>query len=288
MRTNNPVCGAFRGFGANQAQFAMEGVHRPPGRAGRHQRLGDAPAQRDPARRRVGPGPDHGRRLRAAPARCLDAVTPAYDAARGRRPGRRPRPRAEELRARQRVPGDRQGGGALPRRRHASRCATAGPRWARASTPWPSRWPSTELGVDPERIEVIVDTTRELGAGQTTGSRGTLMGAGSVADACQAALADGCRPEVDYEGEYRVDWTNKISDGLEHPIIHSAFGYAAQLVIIDRDTGDIEQGRRRPRRRPGRQPAAVRGPDRGRGAHGPRLRPDRGLPRRRDRAGPPT
>ena len=25
VRTNNPVCGAFRGFGANQAQFAMEG-----------------------------------------------------------------------------------------------------------------------------------------------------------------------------------------------------------------------------------------------------------------------
>ena len=25
-RTNNPVCGAFRGFGANQAQFAMEGL----------------------------------------------------------------------------------------------------------------------------------------------------------------------------------------------------------------------------------------------------------------------
>ena len=26
VRTNNPICGAFRGFGANQAQFAMEGV----------------------------------------------------------------------------------------------------------------------------------------------------------------------------------------------------------------------------------------------------------------------
>ena len=25
VRTNNPICGAFRGFGANQAQFAMEG-----------------------------------------------------------------------------------------------------------------------------------------------------------------------------------------------------------------------------------------------------------------------
>ena len=49
-----------------------------------------------------------------------------------------------------------------------------------------------------------------------------------------------------------------------------------------RDRRDRE-GRRRPRRRPGRQPAAVRGPDRGPRAHGPRLRADRGLPRRRDR-----
>ena len=29
-----------------------------------------------------------------------------------------------------------------------------------------------ELGVDPARVRVVVDTTRELGAGQTTGSRG--------------------------------------------------------------------------------------------------------------------
>ena len=32
-----------------------------------------------------------------------------------------------------------------------------------------------ELNVDAERIDVIVDTTRELGFGKTTGSRGTLM-----------------------------------------------------------------------------------------------------------------
>ena len=32
-----------------------------------------------------------------------------------------------------------------------------------------------ELGVDPGRIDVIVDTTRQLGFGQTTGSRGTLI-----------------------------------------------------------------------------------------------------------------
>ena len=40
--------------------------------------------------------------------------------------------------------------------------------------------PDEELGIAPDRIDVIVDTTRELGFGQTTGSRGTLMAAGSV------------------------------------------------------------------------------------------------------------
>ena len=97
-----------------------------------------------------------------------------------------------------------------------------------------------ELGVAADAVDVVVDTTRELGAGQTTGSRGTLMGAGSVADACRNALADGCRPGVEYEGEYRVDWTNSLSDGVENPIIHSTFGYAAQMVVLDPDTGDID------------------------------------------------
>jgi xanthine dehydrogenase molybdenum-binding subunit len=98
-----------------------------------------------------------------------------------------------------------------------------------------------ELGVEPDRVRVIVDTTRELGAGQTTGSRGTLMGSGAVAAACRAARQDGCKIGVDYEGEYRVDWTSSISAGLENPVIHSAFGYAAQLVIMDRDTGKIDR-----------------------------------------------
>ena len=98
----------------------------------------------------------------------------------------------------------------------------------------------TELGIDAERIRVITDTTRELGAGQTTGSRGTLMGAGAVADACRRAIADGCRPGVDYEGEYRVDWTHHLGE-VEQPIIHSAFGYAAQLVVMDPETQMIEE-----------------------------------------------
>jgi len=97
-----------------------------------------------------------------------------------------------------------------------------------------------ELRIDPSRIRVLVDTSRELGAGQTTGSRGTLMGAGSVADACRKACADGCRPGVDYEGSYTVDWTNALGS-TENPTIHSAFGYAAQMVVVDRATGAVDR-----------------------------------------------
>ena len=100
---------------------------------------------------------------------------------------------------------------------------------------------SEELGVSAEIIDVLVDTSRELGAGQTTGSRGTLMGAGAVADACNKAKEGGCKIGVDYEGEYRVDWTNSLSENLENPIIHSTFGYASQVVIMDNETGKIEK-----------------------------------------------
>jgi aldehyde oxidoreductase len=99
----------------------------------------------------------------------------------------------------------------------------------------------TELGVDPERIRVIVDTTREIGFGQTTGSRGTLMAAASVQKACQVALAAGCSTDVDHYAEHVVDWTQKLGNpDVPNPTIHAAFGYAAQVVIGNRETGAIE------------------------------------------------
>ena len=135
-----------------------------------------------------------------------------------------------------------------------------------------------ELGVEPENVRVVVDTSRELGAGQTTGSRGTLMTAGSVQDACKAAIEGGKKTGVDYPGEYRVDWTNSLSDGVDNPIIHSTFGYAAQLVIADRDTGKIERvvaahdvGR-------AVNPVLCEGQVGRRGAHGARVRAQRRLP----------
>jgi CO/xanthine dehydrogenase Mo-binding subunit len=97
-----------------------------------------------------------------------------------------------------------------------------------------------ELDIAPERVHVMVDTTRELGAGQTTGSRGTLMVAGAVRAACEAARTARCAPEIDHVGEYRVDWTHKLGT-VENPTIHSTFSYAAQLVVLGREDGDIER-----------------------------------------------
>jgi xanthine dehydrogenase molybdenum-binding subunit len=98
-----------------------------------------------------------------------------------------------------------------------------------------------ELGIDPNRIEVIVDTTRQLGFGQTTGSRGTVMTAGSVRNACTAADAGGRLADTDFEGTYVIDWTDSLESGKPNPKIHSTFSYAAQLVVADKATGDIEK-----------------------------------------------
>jgi len=66
------------------------------------------------------------------------------------------------------------------------------------------------------------------------------MGAGAVRDACRVAKESGCRPDIDYVGEFRVDWTQHLGD-VANPTIHSAFGYAAQLAIIDRGTRKVER-----------------------------------------------
>ena len=239
VRTNSPICGAFRGFGANQAQFAMEGVM-------------DRLAERvgisgwEIRSRNVispgavwGPGQVMDDGCLGARA-CLDEVKEAYEEAMaaglpigvglglknsGLGNGFKEVARAVvHFRADGRV--------------EVRHCWTEMGQGVHTVA---LQVAVEELGVDPDLVDVIVDTTRELGAGQTTGSRGTLMGAGSVADACRNAVADGCRLGIDYEGEYRVDWTNSLSDEVEHPIIHSTFGYAAQLVVLEPDTGDVNR-----------------------------------------------
>jgi xanthine dehydrogenase molybdenum-binding subunit len=239
VRTNNPVCGAFRGFGANQAQFAMEGVidrlAEQVGISGWEMRSRNVVVPGGV----WGPGQVMDDGCLGARA-CLDAVRPAFDEAVA---AGKPVGVGLGLKNSGLGNGFNEVARAVVRFRDDGRievrhCWTEMGQGVHTVA---QQVVVHELGVDPERIDVIVDTTRELGAGQTTGSRGTLMGAGAVRDACDVARKDGCQVGLDYAGEYRVDWTNSLSDGVAEPIIHSTFGYAAQLVVLDPDSGDVER-----------------------------------------------
>jgi selenium-dependent xanthine dehydrogenase len=240
-RTNNLVCGAFRGFGANQAQFAMDGVL---------DRLAAAVGisgweirKRNVIRPGAvwGPGQIMDDGAGGAEA-CLDAIKPAYDAAiaAGKAVGLGLGLKNSGL-----GNGFREVSGAVVRFRGADGRVEVRHGWTEMGQGVHTvalQVAAGELGIDPARIDVIVDTTRQLGFGQTTGSRGTLMAAGAVQRACEAALAAACRPDVDYHAEHVVDWTSKLGDPANpNPTIHSAFGYAAQLAIVDRGSGKVER-----------------------------------------------
>ena len=239
VRTNNPVCGAFRGFGANQAQFAMEGVL---------DRLAEKVGIDGWSIRRAnvimpgmvwGPGQIMDDGCLGA-SKCLDAIKPAYDAARasGKAIGLGLGLKNSGL-----GNGFKEITRAVVHFKHDGRIEVrhGWTEMGQGINTVAQQVAVEELGVDGSLIDVIVDTTRELGLGQTTGSRGTLMGAGAVKAACEAAREANCAIGVDHVGEYKVDWTNKLGEpGVENPIIHSTFGYAAQLVIVDRETGKIE------------------------------------------------
>lgn len=241
VRTNNPVCGAFRGFGANQAQFAMEGII---------DRLAEKVGISgwDMRKRNVikpgqvwGPGQIMDDGCGGAEV-CLDRAKPHIDAAlaEGKAVGiglglknsglgnglREVCAAVVHFRSADGKVEVRHGFTEMGQGVHTVAMQTA----------------VTELGIDPARIEVIVDTTRQLGFGQTTGSRGTLMVAASVQKACEVAVRNGCAPDVDHYAEHVVDWTQKLGDpAVPNPTIHAAFGYAAQVVIADRNTGAIEK-----------------------------------------------
>jgi len=238
VRTNNPVCGAFRGFGANQAQFAMEGcLDRLAAQVGIS---GWEIRKRNVIRPGMvwGPGQIMDDGCLGA-EQCLDAVESAYVDARaaGHAVGLGLGLKNSGL-----GNGFKEWTGAVVRFR-SDGVVEVRHGWTEMGQGINTvalQVAVEELGIDPGRVEVIIDTTRELGLGQTTGSRGTLMGAGAVKAACEAARTDGCRPDVDYLGEYRVDWTDKLGT-VANPTIHSTFGYAAQVVVMDRDTGRIRR-----------------------------------------------
>ncbi len=103
-----------------------------------------------------------------------------------------------------------------------------------------------ETGIDPGIIEVRVDTAKGLPTGMTTSSRATSLVGNALIDAARRIRDDLDGSSLDklagrvYKGKYICDWTCKPGSGTEEPIIHFAYGYATQVVILD-DHGDIQK-----------------------------------------------
>ena len=85
-----------------------------------------------------------------------------------------------------------------------------------------------------------VDSTYALGCGQTTGSRATLFGGRAVQSAAEKLKADldaglplsGLVGRV-YAGDILIEDTEAPSLRTAAPKIHTAYGYATQVCILD-------------------------------------------------------
>jgi len=96
-----------------------------------------------------------------------------------------------------------------------------------------------ETGIDPDIINVIVDTSAGLPTGMTTSSRATALVGNAIIDAAKTITKDlqnNSLKELSgniYSGKYICDWTTKPGDKTDKPLIHFSYGYATQVVILD-------------------------------------------------------
>ncbi len=110
-----------------------------------------------------------------------------------------------------------------------------------------------ETGIDPALIDVEVDTAACIPTGMTTSSRATALLGNAIINASAAIRADidqftpGCLDPGGkllkvaleqmignvYFGKYYCDWTTKPGTDVEKVITHYSYGYAAQLVVLD-------------------------------------------------------
>ena len=103
-----------------------------------------------------------------------------------------------------------------------------------------------ETDINPDNIEVVIDTDAGIKTGMTTSSRATALVGLAVINAAKALkedLENSTLQELagkSYSGQYVCDWTNKPSDMVEDPKIHYSYGYAAQLCVVN-DKGEVEK-----------------------------------------------
>ena len=240
--TNNPPSGAMRGFGANQANFAIEGLldvlAERVGIDGWDIRWRNALEEgaRFGTGQRLGPG--------VGLKQTLLAVRDAYRSA-----------RYAGIACAAKNTGIGNGlteHGKVILRPEADGTLTLFHSWTemgQGSHTVLGQIASTELGLPPDQIRVVVDTERELDTGQTTASRATMLGGRAVIEAARSlrtalagppacSLADLAGQE--FRGEVIVSSTTPLGPLIDEPVTHFAYGWATQVVILD-EAGRIER-----------------------------------------------
>ncbi len=102
-----------------------------------------------------------------------------------------------------------------------------------------------ETGIDPDIVEVRVDTAEGATAGMTTASRATSIIGNSIANTCKKLREDLKTHSLKeltgnvYHGEWVCDWTTKPGDESKEIITHYSYSYATQVVVLN-DEGKID------------------------------------------------
>jgi aldehyde oxidoreductase len=102
-----------------------------------------------------------------------------------------------------------------------------------------------ETGIDPDFIEVKIETNAGIPTGMTTSSRATALLGNAIIDAAKKINQDLENSKLEnivgnvYNGRYVCDWTTKPGDNVKEIITHYSYGYATQLVVLN-DEGEID------------------------------------------------
>jgi selenium-dependent xanthine dehydrogenase len=98
-----------------------------------------------------------------------------------------------------------------------------------------------ETGIKPEMIEIVAETRSETPAGMTTASRATSLLGNAIINACVQLKEDLNSISLtelagkNYDGHWVCDWTTKPGEKGKKEITHYSYSYATQVVTLDED-----------------------------------------------------
>jgi xanthine dehydrogenase molybdenum-binding subunit len=102
-------------------------------------------------------------------------------------------------------------------------------------------------GIDPRIVRVNIDTTEPTPCGMTTASRATVLGGRAVIKAAEEIRKDLDKGKTlkeltgkKYFGEVNIDYTTSLETKTDKPITHMSFGFATQVCILD-DNGKLKK-----------------------------------------------